>query len=79
MLQENPGIALPEATRRAMLQITSPVIASTLVLAAVFLPVAFLPGITGQLYRQFAVTITTAVLLSGVNALTLSLDGKLFQ
>jgi len=62
-----------------MLQITSPVIASTLVLAAVFLPVAFLPGITGQLYRQFAVTITTAVLLSGVNALTLSLDGKLFQ
>jgi len=55
-----------------MAQITGPIIASTLVLAAVFVPVAFLPGITGQLYRQFAVTITVTVLFSAVNALTLS-------
>jgi multidrug efflux pump len=67
--QESSGA---EATRIAMGQITGPVIASTLVLAAVFVPVGLLPGITGQLYRQFAVTITTAVLLSGLNALTLS-------
>ena len=53
-------------------QITGPVIATTLVLAAVFVPVAFLPGITGQLYRQFAVTIVVSVLISAVNALTLS-------
>ncbi|MFA6721614.1 MAG: efflux RND transporter permease subunit, partial [Candidatus Cloacimonadaceae bacterium] len=49
-----------------------PIIATTLVLLAVFVPVGFLPGITGQLYRQFAVTISTAVFLSAVNALTLS-------
>lgn len=71
-LEQNPGMSAPEATRRAMAQITGPVIATTLVLAAVFAPVAFLPGITGQLYRQFAVTIVASVLLSGINALTLS-------
>lgn len=71
-LEEDPDLPAPEATRRAMGQITGPVIASTLVLAAVFVPVAFLPGITGQLYRQFAVTITVTVLFSAVNALTLS-------
>jgi multidrug efflux pump len=71
-LEEHPDIDAPEATRRAMLQITGPVVATTLVLAAVFVPVAFLPGITGQLYRQFAVTIAASVILSGINALTLS-------
>jgi multidrug efflux pump len=71
-LEEDPSLSAPEATSRAMHQITGPVIATTLVLAAVFTPVAFLPGITGQLYRQFAVTIVASVLLSGVNALTLS-------
>ncbi|GGH23294.1 transporter [Alsobacter metallidurans] len=71
-LEEHPEMDAPEATSRAMEQITGPVIATTLVLAAVFAPVAFLPGITGQLYRQFAVTIVASVLLSGVNALTLS-------
>ena len=71
-LEEHPELSGPEATSRAMEQITGPVIATTLVLAAVFTPVAFLPGITGQLYRQFAVTIVASVLLSGVNALTLS-------
>ena len=60
------------ATLRAMGQVTGPIIASTLVLLAVFVPVAFMPGITGQLYRQFAVTICSAVVISALNALTLS-------
>jgi hydrophobe/amphiphile efflux-1 (HAE1) family protein len=72
VMEENEGISAKEATRCAMGQITGPVIASTLVLAAVFVPVGFLAGITGQLYRQFAVTITVTVLFSAVNALTLS-------
>jgi hydrophobe/amphiphile efflux-1 (HAE1) family protein len=71
-VMEDEGVPAREATRRAMRQITGPVIASTLVLAAVFVPVGFLAGITGQLYRQFAVTITVTVLFSAVNALTLS-------
>ncbi|RJX29404.1 MAG: multidrug efflux RND transporter permease subunit [Desulfarculus sp.] len=61
-----------QATFKAMGQVTGPVIATTLVLLAVFVPVAFLPGITGKLYQEFAVTISTAVVLSSVNALTLS-------
>jgi multidrug efflux pump len=60
------------ATEQAMTQITGPVVATTLVLVAVFAPVGFLPGISGQLYRQFAVTISCSVLISAVNALTLS-------
>lgn len=60
------------ATIRAMEQVTGPIIATTLVLLAVFVPVGFLPGITGQLYKQFAVTICTSVVISAINALTLS-------
>ncbi|UWQ81015.1 efflux RND transporter permease subunit [Leisingera sp. S132] len=66
------GLSPPEATRKAMGQITGPVIATTLVLLAVFVPVTFMPGITGKLYSQFAVTISVAVVISSVNALTLS-------
>ena len=66
------GLSAPDATRKAMGQITGPVIATTLVLLAVFVPVTFMPGITGRLYSQFAVTISTAVVISSVNALTLS-------
>lgn len=72
IMEENPGITPAEATSRAMHQVTGPIVSTTLVLIAVFLPVAFLPGITGQLYRQFAVTITASVTLSAINALTLS-------
>jgi len=72
ILEENPEISRVEATRQAMHQVTGPIIATTLVLFAVFAPVAFLPGVTGQLYRQFAVTITVSVALSAINALTLS-------
>ncbi|PLX72803.1 MAG: hydrophobe/amphiphile efflux-1 family RND transporter [Desulfuromonas sp.] len=61
-----------EAAIKAMGQVTGPIIATTLVLLAVFIPVAFLPGITGQLYKQFAVTICTAVVISAISALTLS-------
>ncbi|AAV94684.1 efflux RND transporter permease subunit [Ruegeria pomeroyi] len=66
------GLSPPEATRKAMGQITGPVIATTLVLLAVFVPVTFMPGITGRLYSQFAVTISVAVAISSINALTLS-------
>lgn len=72
IMEENPEISAAEATSRAMRQVTGPIVSTTLVLIAVFLPVAFLPGITGQLYRQFAVTITAAVTISAINALTLS-------
>ncbi|MEM8803358.1 MAG: efflux RND transporter permease subunit, partial [Pseudomonadota bacterium] len=66
------GLSPPDATRKAMEQITGPVIATTLVLLAVFVPVTFMPGISGRLYSQFAVTISTAVVISSINALTLS-------
>lgn len=61
-----------EATIKAMGQVTGPIIASVLVLGAVFLPVAFLGGLTGVMYRQFAVTIAISVAISGLVALTLS-------
>ncbi len=61
-----------EAAKRAMDEVSGPVVAIVLVLLAVFIPVAFLSGITGQLYKQFAVTIAVSVVLSGIVALTLS-------
>ncbi|MDJ1657197.1 efflux RND transporter permease subunit, partial [Raoultella sp. Ech2A] len=66
------GLGRLEATAQALRQIAGPVIATTLVLLAVFVPVALLPGIVGELYRQFAVTLSTAVTLSSVVALTLT-------
>src|SRR3954449_9760940 len=71
-LEEHPEMQPVEATERAMAEIAAPVVATTLVLVAVFAPVGFVSGITGQLYRQFAVTIVVSVLISAVNALTLS-------
>lgn len=68
----NENLSPPDAARKAMTQITGPVIATTLVLLAVFIPVTFMPGITGRLYSQFAVTISAAVVISSINALTLS-------
>jgi hydrophobe/amphiphile efflux-1 (HAE1) family protein len=61
-----------EATRKAMQEVTGPIVATTLVLLAVFVPVGFTPGLTGQLFQQFAATIAVAVTLSSINALTLS-------
>ena len=66
------GLSPPDATRKAMAEVTAPVIATTLVLLAVFVPAAFTPGLTGRLFEQFAVTISVAVALSSINALTLS-------
>jgi len=66
------GLAPRDAAVKAMEEITGPVIATTLVLLAVFVPTAFMGGITGQLNRQFALTISAAVLISTLNALTMS-------
>jgi len=69
---DEKGMAPKEATKEAMREVVGPIIATTLVLMAVFVPVAFMPGITGQLYRQFALTIAFSVGISAINALTLS-------
>src|ERR1700691_1001622 len=66
------GMSPREASFAAMEQVASPVIAIALILAAVFIPTAFIPGITGRLYQQFAVTIAISVIFSAFNALTLS-------
>ena len=69
---DESGLSAREATIKAMGEVTGPVIATTLVLLAVFLPTAFLGGITGRLYRQFALTISAATVFSSLNALTMS-------
>ncbi|WP_218509646.1 efflux RND transporter permease subunit [Variovorax sp. dw_308] len=66
------GLPPKEAAKHAMDEVSGPVVAIVLVLCAVFIPVAFLSGITGQLYKQFAITIAVSVVLSGLVALTLS-------
>ena len=71
-IMEEEHLSPYEATKKAMDGLVGAIIATSLVLAAVFVPVSFLPGITGQLYRQFTVTIVVSVLLSTVVALTLS-------
>ena len=66
------GMSPKDATFKAMDEISGPVVGIALVLSAVFIPTAFIPGITGRLYQQFAVTIAVSVILSAFNALTLS-------
>jgi HAE1 family hydrophobic/amphiphilic exporter-1 len=66
------GLAPREAALKAMEQVSGPVVAIALILSAVFVPTAFIPGITGRMYQQFAVTIAVSVLISAFNALTLS-------
>jgi multidrug efflux pump subunit AcrB len=66
------GMSPRDATFRAMSEVTGPVVAIALILAAVFVPVAFMSGVTGRLYQQFALTIAVSVLISAFNALTLS-------
>lgn len=66
------GYTPKEATNKAMIEVTAPVIATTLVLVAVFIPVAGMAGITGRLYQQFAITVAVSVCFSSLNALTLS-------
>ena len=69
---EDKGLSPKEATFEAMREVTGPVIATTLVLVAVFVPVGFLEGTTGVLYQQFAITIAISVLISSIVALTLT-------
>jgi HAE1 family hydrophobic/amphiphilic exporter-1 len=71
-MEENPGLSAADATRRAMGQIIGPIVAVTLVLLSVFVPVAFLPGSTGILFQQFAATISAAMVFSAINAVTLT-------
>jgi hydrophobe/amphiphile efflux-1 (HAE1) family protein len=66
------GLSPREAARRAMDEVTGPVVAVALVLCAVFVPCAFIPGITGEFFRQFAVTIAVSTIISALNSLTLS-------
>ena len=72
IVEEEPELSVPEATKKAMAEITAPIVAITLVLLSVFVPVAFIPGISGQLFRQFAVAVSISMLISALNALTLS-------
>ena len=72
VMEEEPELTIAEASKKAMGQITAPVIAITLVLLSVFVPLAFISGISGELFRQFSVTISAAMLISAINALTLS-------
>ena len=71
-LEEHPEMTPAEATEAAMKEITAPIIAITLVLLSVFVPTAFIPGITGQLYKQFAVAVSVSMMISAINALSLS-------
>src|SRR6202000_1497817 len=66
------GLTPHDATVQAMKEVTSPIIAITLVLCAVFVPIAFVSGLTGQFYRQFALTIAFSTVISAFNSLTLS-------
>jgi HAE1 family hydrophobic/amphiphilic exporter-1 len=72
IIEEEPELPVPEACKKAMAEITGPILAITLVLLSVFVPVAFIPGISGQLFRQFAVAVSVSMLISALNALTLS-------
>jgi hydrophobe/amphiphile efflux-1 (HAE1) family protein len=72
VMEEHPELSPGDATKKAMTEITAPIIAITMVLLSVFVPVAFIPGISGELFRQFAVTVAVSMFLSAINALTLS-------
>ena len=70
--KRRPQLTPAEAAEKAMSQVTAPIIAITLVLLSVFVPTAFIPGITGQLYQQFAVAVSVSMVISAINALSLS-------
>jgi HAE1 family hydrophobic/amphiphilic exporter-1 len=72
VIEEEPNLSIPDACKKAMAEITGPILAITFVLLSVFVPVAFIPGISGQLFRQFAVAVSISMLISALNALTLS-------
>jgi len=72
IMYKEPELTMPQVVKKSMIELIGPIISTTLVLVAVFIPVSMLPGITGSLYQQFALTIAFAVLVSSLNALTLS-------
>jgi hydrophobe/amphiphile efflux-1 (HAE1) family protein len=72
ILEHEPELTPAQATEKAMGQVTAPIIAITLVLLSVFIPTAFIPGISGQLYKQFAVAVSVSMVISAINALSLS-------
>jgi len=72
ILEKEPDLTVPQVVKKSMIELIGPIISTTLVLVAVFVPVSMLPGITGSLYQQFALTISFAVMISSLNALTLS-------
>jgi hydrophobe/amphiphile efflux-1 (HAE1) family protein len=72
VMEEEPDLPVKDAVKKAMAEITAPIIAITLVLLSVFVPVGFIPGLSGMLFQQFAVTISAAMVISAINALTLS-------
>jgi len=71
-IMHSENLSAREATKKAMSEITGPIVAIVLVLGAVFIPVAFIEGLTGQMYKQFAITIVISVTISGIVALTLT-------
>jgi hydrophobe/amphiphile efflux-1 (HAE1) family protein len=72
VMEENPGMSARDAAHEAMGEITGAIVAITLVLLSVFVPVAFIPGLSGQLFQQFAVAVSVSMVISAINALTLS-------
>src|SRR5260221_4927043 len=72
IMEEEPELSPAEATKKAMAEITAPIVAITLVLLSVLVAVAFIPGISGEMFRQFAITVAVSMFLSAINALTLS-------
>lgn len=72
IMEKEPELTMPQVVKKSMIELIGPIISTTLVLVAVFVPVSMLPGITGALYQQFALTISFAVMISSLNALTLS-------
>jgi len=73
-VERNISLGYPpvEATQRAMREVTGPIVAVALVLSAVFIPTAFIPGLSGQFYKQFAITVAISTIISAINSLTLS-------
>ncbi|MBB3809269.1 efflux RND transporter permease subunit [Pseudochelatococcus contaminans] len=72
VMEEEPDLTPAQAAEKAMNEVTAPIVAVTLVLLSVFVPIGFIPGISGELFRQFAVTISVSMVISAINALTLS-------
>ncbi|WP_428737796.1 efflux RND transporter permease subunit [Sulfurimonas sp.] len=72
LMEKEPDLTMPQVVKKSMIELIGPIISTTVVLVAVFVPVSMLPGITGSLYQQFALTISFAVMVSSLNALTLS-------